>query len=194
MLFQVGQTKRRSGVAFHVLHFVVRVSAMKAHAPPDFGTLFTKIKSRFDAPKYPRLICKQGFYTNCFVLKLQKATWTNDSMDEAQNRSGIFFSIWIEQESTQPNRVNYNIHALKLRELRGYKITSRDFAAEFRSKFACVRDAWPNVSTNYGPQTLMQGWITVTPGKHESEIAALMEHFATLTPMIDRLLEIRKTL
>jgi len=166
---------------------------MKADAAPNFGTIFAKVKSHIDARKYPGLICKQGFYDGCFVLKLQRATWTNDSMDNARNRSGVFFSVWIVQNAAQRNRVNYNIHALKLRELKGYTIASRDFAADFRRQFAGLRHAWPNESTKYGPQTLMQGWIDVAPGKHESEIAALMERFATLTPMIDHLLETRKT-
>ena len=71
----------------------------------QFEPIFAEIKSRFDSRFDERpsvangLICKQGFYTNSLVLKLQKASWTNDSMNEIRNRSGIFFSIWITEKS-----------------------------------------------------------------------------------------------
>jgi hypothetical protein len=33
------------------------------------------------------------------VLKLQKVTWTNDRMDQLQNQTGIFFSIWTNEKA-----------------------------------------------------------------------------------------------
>jgi hypothetical protein len=64
-----------------------------------FRELFPKVKARFDArASSSNLVCKQGFYKNCSVLKLQKPSWTNDPMDQVQNRSGIFFSIWINKK------------------------------------------------------------------------------------------------
>lgn len=80
-------------------------------------TLFPKIKFRFDR-RSSDLICKQGFYKNSFVLKLQKPCWTNDSMNRVENQTGIFFSIWINEKTVRRNRAYYNIHALKLRHLR----------------------------------------------------------------------------
>lgn len=53
------------------------------------------------------------------------------------------------------DRVFYNIRALKLRELEGYAITSRDFARDFRDRFEAMRDQWPNVRVDFGPATLM---------------------------------------
>jgi hypothetical protein len=137
------------------------------------------------------LICKQGFYNDCSVLKLQKASWTNDGMDRAQNKTGIFFSIWINEKAASKSRANYNIHALKLRQLEGYSITSRDFANDFRSSFASMRDAWPNVSVDYGPLTLMEGWIEVDPNSFEKDVLVLMERFKPVSRLIDRLLESR---
>ncbi len=64
---------------------------------------------------------------------------------------------------TRRNRANYNIHALKLRQLKGYSVTSRDFAKELRDNFENIRGRWPNVSVDYGPLTLMQGWIAAIP-------------------------------
>jgi ankyrin repeat protein len=154
----------------------------------QFRTMFPAIKSRFDErPSVPGLICKQGFYKNCCVLKLQKASWTNDRMDRVQNETGIFFSIWTTEKDL--SRVNYNIHALKLRRLKSYSISSCDFADDFRDRFASVHDAWPNVSVKHGPLTLMQGWIEVTPDNTEKEVAILMERFEQVSPMIDRLLQ-----
>jgi hypothetical protein len=156
------------------------------------GAVFAKIKARFDARNRDGLICKQGFYKSCSVLKLQKTSWTNDPMDRVQNKSGIFFSIWMSAESIRKNQVNYNVHALKLRQLAGYSITSRNFANDFRKTFAPLRDAWPNVSVDYGPLTLMQGWIEIDSNGLEKDILVLMERFEDLSPLIDRLLESRR--
>ena len=167
---------------------------VEAHDSQNPGIVFAKIQARFAGREsaLQGLICKQGFYKRCFVLKLQKAAWTNDPMDRVQNESGIFFAIWIEEDAASRNRANYNIHALKLRELAGYSIRSRDFAEDFRNQFAPVQDAWPNVRTNYGPQTLMQGWIEFRWESCETAIFALMERFEKLSPVIDRLLEARR--
>ena len=160
----------------------------------QFQTPFAKIKSRFDqqTPARDGLICKQGYYKKCSVLKLQKAAWTNDPMDQLQNQTGIFFSIWIDDKAAGRNRANYNIHALKLRQLKGYAITSRDFADAFRAGFASVSGKWPNVSVEYGPLTLMQGWIEVLPDTFEPDALVLMEQFKPLSSLIDRLLQSRR--
>jgi hypothetical protein len=83
--------------------------------PENFVALFEKVKARFDQQPQHGLVCRSGYYKNSFVLKLQKAAWTNDSMDGMQNTSGIFFSVWINEASIKQTRANYNIHALKLR-------------------------------------------------------------------------------
>ncbi len=167
---------------------------MKANGIQQFKAFFSKIKSRLDDGHFglDRLICKQGVYDGCAVLKLQKASWTNDRMDQVRNDSGIFFSIWLDQEAASKGFANYNIHALKLRHLKGYSITSRDFAADFRIGFAPVHKTWPNVSVDYGPLTLMQGWIEIDPARFERDVLSLMERFKHLSPMIDRLLESRR--
>jgi len=156
-----------------------------------FRAVFAKIKSRFDEGNSDGLICKQGFYNDCSVVKLQKGPWTNDRMDRVQNKTGIFFSIWIDEKAASKSRANYNIHALKLRQLEGYSITSRDFAKDFRAGFASMRDAWPHVSVDYGPLTLMQGWIEIVPRDFEQDILVLLERFKPVSRLIDRLLESR---
>ena len=167
---------------------------MNSNSLLDFGSLFARIKTRLAARESDGLICKQGFYKNCFVLKLQKPHWTNDPMDQVHNHSGIFFSVWIDEKAARSHRASYNIHAFKLRELRGHSIGSRDFADAFRKSFAAMRKAWPNVSTDYGPQTLMEGWIEFRPDQCEIAILALLERFSHTAPLIDRLLESRRKL
>lgn len=165
---------------------------MEPGAEQPLDAIFATIKARFDEQNHKELICKQGSYKASTVLKLQKPSWTNDPMDRVENTSGIFFSIWTNDRSTVQDRVNYNIHALKLRDLKGYSIKSRDFASDFRKAFAPIRSAWPNVSVEYGPQTLMEGWIEADSVHLEKEILDLMDRFASLSPLIDRLLESRR--
>jgi len=162
--------------------------------PENFVALFEKVKARFDQQPQHGLVCRSGYYKNSFVLKLQKAAWTNDSMDGMQNTSGIFFSVWINEASIKQNRANYNIHALKLRHLNGYAITSRNFANDFRTAFATVSETWPNVGVDYGPLTLMEGWIAINPDSLENDILALMNQFHKLSPLIDRLLDSRRSI
>ena len=70
---------------------------MAARAPVEFLPMFAEIKSGYDLrgsarqPTLDGLVCKQGFYKGCAVLKLQKASWTNDPMHQVKNKTGIFF-------------------------------------------------------------------------------------------------------
>ncbi len=161
---------------------------------PVFDAVFARVAASFAKRRCDELVCKQGRYKACSVLKLQKPSWTNDSMDRLENTSGIFFSIWTNKASIRTNRAHYNVHALKLRELEGYSITSRSFAKDFRKGFASMCSDWPNVSVDYGPLTLMEGWIEIDALHFEEDILGLMERFQTLSPLIDRLLESRQRL
>ncbi len=85
----------------------------------------------------------------------------------------------------------YNIHALKLRELKDYRIQSRDFAKNFRGIFKPYAHKWPNASINYGPLTLMEGWVTIDDHL-ENTIASLANNFLEIAYIIDTLLIERK--
>lgn len=152
-----------------------------------YGGLFRKLKNEYGqrVDKPDGLICKQGYYMGSHVLKLQKASWTNDPMDRAQNETGVFFSIWISQKSAEQRRVYYNIHALKMRRLKGYAITSRKFAEDFRGMFASRRHHWPNVRVDYGSLTLMEGWIELNDETLEDQLLGLMKNFEPLAALID---------
>ena len=138
------------------------------------------------------LLCREASYEGCHVLKLQRPTWANGSARAGGGETGIFFAIWVNSESVRTNRVHYNIHALKLRNLRGFKLTSREFAAAFRARFERFRRSWPNVSIEYGPQNLMQGWIEIDEENFEADAVKLMMRFHRMAPIIDRLLAERR--
>lgn len=159
-----------------------------------FADLFANLKMAYESsPRRDRdLVCRTGLYHDCPVLKLQKAAWTNDDMRIVPNLTGIFFSIWVDQDGVKLGRIKYNIHALKLRQLAGYKLTSRAFANEFRKRFKPQQESWPNVSVDFGPQTLMQGWIERSDRTVKRDLLSLMDRFGAVSPIIDELLKMGK--
>lgn len=152
--------------------------------------------SRAAAQARPDLDARQietgiGRWHDSTVLKLQKRRWTLAARAATASEAGIFFSVWLDEKSLKQHRVRYNIHALKLRTIPGFALQSREFAAAFRSAFSSVSREWPHVSTDYGPQTLMEGWIPSDPEKIEAEVAALIRRFLPLADVIDQLLDQR---
>ncbi len=135
-----------------------------------------------------QLQSKTGEWLNSAVLKLQKETWTDGAGHE------VFFSVWLDTRDLKKSRFNYNIHALKLRLLKEYSIESREFASAFRAKLALHAKRWPNLSTDYGPQTLMQGWLPLDAETFRDDVVRLVEGFVAIHGIIDELLEERKIL
>ena len=129
-----------------------------------------------------------GLYGDSVFLKLYKQSWTSPSEDPLTATSRIFFSIWINDLAIAEQKLLYNIHALKLRQLKGYSIASRKFAEYFRARFSEFEHQWPNVGLNFGPLTLMQGWIVSDPGKIQEEITEVANNFLELEPLIDQTL------
>jgi hypothetical protein len=122
-----------------------------------------------------------GRHQGCPFLKLDKANWHNRG--EVAIPGEIFFSIWMDEN----DRINYNIHAFKLRHLAAFKIQSRKFAAEFRDRLQAKKQSWPNISVAFGPLTLMQGWV-----EDEDQIDELITEFISIHHIIDMLLEENK--
>ncbi len=156
----------------------------------QFREAFRNIKQAYDLEpdRYPGLECTVYAYHDCPALKLQKGSWTNGNSSDAANECGIFFSVWLDKPGLRLSRAHYNIHALKLRQLKGYSIASIDFAREFQESFQSLPNAWPNVSVQYGPQTLMQGWIEVVPESFERDVRSLIAEFEAASVVIDTLL------
>ena len=130
-----------------------------------------------------------GIWLNSTVLRLQKERWANKPDEQPQTGAAIFFSIWLNEVTIKKNAIFYNIHALKLRKLSGYNITSRQFAADFRERFKNYRHNWPNVSTDFGPLTLMEGWKQVDIETMQYDILEVAEKFMSIDFMIDELLD-----
>ncbi len=133
-----------------------------------------------------------GSWIDSAALKVQKPSWTAATTPSGAGEAGIFFSAWIEPKGLKRKQVFYNIHALNLRSFSGHTLQSREFAAAFRTKFTRVSKDWPNVSVDYGPQTLMQGWIPLDEACLEKDAADLVRQFIPLSNMIDTLLAQRK--
>src|SRR5689334_6965747 len=70
-----------------------------------------------------QLVCRVGYHMDCAVLKVQKAEWTNDNLSAMGNQTGVFFSIWITQKRSAAGRAEYNIHAMQLRKVNGFRLT-----------------------------------------------------------------------
>ena len=130
-----------------------------------------------------------GVYLDSIVFKLYKLSWANKTPDPLTAPSRIFFSVWLSDQSIRESKLMYNIHALKLRQLNGYSITSRQFAAEFRKTFRRFEKQWPNVSTDFGPLTLMEGWMKLNETSLQDDLGKLLKQFLEIEYLIDELLE-----
>ena len=130
-----------------------------------------------------------GTVLESVCLKLYKLSWANKTSNPLTSPSRIFFSVWVSDKSIKENKLLYNIHALKLRELKGYTITSREFATAFRKAFKPFEKHWPNVSTNFGPLTLMEGWMKLSEETLQDDISKLAKQFLKIDGLIDELLQ-----
>jgi len=124
-------------------------------------------------------------YQESAVLKIYKQAWASPNQDPLTAETRIFFSVWINDAETQKQKLMYNIHALKLRQLKDHAIESRKFAAIFRSGFKKYGHEWKNVSLNFGPLTLMQGWVPFEKDYIEDEIIKLSYNFLEIEQLID---------
>lgn len=122
------------------------------------------------------------------ALKVYKPEWSGDLKSPLDATGRIFFSIWISDQSIKEGKVYYNIHALKLRTLKNYSISSRKFAQDFRNEFMKYQKDWPNVSVEYGPLTLMQGWVDLKIENLQENVQKLVQNFFKVSSIIDRVL------
>ncbi|BAP30440.1 uncharacterized protein CHSO_1403 [Chryseobacterium sp. StRB126] len=123
------------------------------------------------------------------ALKIYKSHWYGDSKLSEEPSGRIFFSVWINEKTIEEGRIYYNIHALKLRELKNYNIASKDFAQNFRYEFSKHQKDWPNVNVNFGPLTLMQGWIEMKNDTIRKDVYLLAQKFMKISSIIDKVLE-----
>lgn len=153
---------------------------------------FQKAASQLDKKllKHADVEVATGIYLNAIFLKLYKRSWANPFQDPLIAESRIFFSIWINDNSSEVTEQDlfYNIHALKLRYLKNYSMESRKFADSFRLKFKSYANRWENVNLNFGPLTLMQGNIKVDQENLQQKIIELSYSFLEIEHLIDQTL------
>lgn len=127
-----------------------------------------------------------GIYSDSVFIKLYKKSWASNPQEALTAESRIFFSIWIDDATIEKHKIMYNIHALKLRKLKGYTIQSRKFAEIFREAFKDYENNWPNVSMNHGPLTLMEGWIKLELENFQEEVLKIANNFLDIEHLVDR--------
>jgi hypothetical protein len=135
---------------------------------------------------------KIGVWLQSVALKMQKRSWLNPPPAAKPFEESVFFSVWLNDASIRESKLYYNIHALQLRQLTGYSIKSREFATAFRSRFKPFEKQWPHVSLDFGPLTLMEGWIGIDVANFEQNISDLAHQFLAIQFIIDDLLAERK--
>ena len=129
-----------------------------------------------------------GIGLDSVFLKLYKKTWANECNDPLTSESRIFFSVWINDSTVKERELFYNIHALKLRKLKGYLIESRKFADAFRKRFKKFEHQWKNVSVNFGPLTLMEGWLEIDVEDCQDVVLGLANNFLEIEQLVDETL------
>ena len=129
-----------------------------------------------------------GIVLNSVFLKMYKKPWATLFQDPLTADSRIFFSVWINDSTIKEQKLFYNIHALKLRQLKGYSIQSREFAKIFTRNFKAFSYKWQNVSLDFGPLTLMEGWIKIDLENFQHDIFELANNFLEITHLVDNTL------
>lgn len=129
-----------------------------------------------------------GIWLDAVVLRIQKRHWANNPEEKPHSGAAIFMSIWLDEKSITNQRILYNMHALRLRQLNNYKLQSRAFANSFRKKLTPLKKLWPNISTDFAPQTLMEGWTTLSPQNLQNDIFQLANNFLSIENLVEKTL------
>jgi hypothetical protein len=134
------------------------------------------------------LTIKTGEGLGAAILKLIKPEWTTDNPSELLNTNGLFFGVWVDTDCEAKGIARYNLHAKKLRAIKGQAFAAREFARSFRAQGKDELAGWPNWSYPKGPITLFEGYFALDENTLKAETSKLMDHFAKLAPMLDGLL------
>ena len=136
------------------------------------------------------LTCKQIQYGDAAALYIAKKNWTNRFERDREKTIGIFYCVWVSPELLEDEKYAYNIHSLKLRELPGYKLASREFANNFRTAVQSRVASWPNISMDYGPLTLLEGRDQCEIDTFDKKIEKRISDFVEIHKEIDKLLHV----
>jgi hypothetical protein len=136
-----------------------------------------------------KLVVKTGEGLSAAILKVLKPEWTTDPASQLLNTNGLFFSIWVDAACEAKGIARYNLHAKKLRALKGEAFKARDFARQVRSKAKAELAPWPHLIYPIGPITLFEGHVPLDLKTLHSETGKLIDRFVALSPLLDTLLE-----
>jgi hypothetical protein len=134
------------------------------------------------------LIIKTGEGLGAAILKLLKPSWTTDGPDEILNTNGLFFGIWVDADCETSGIARYNLHAKKLRFIKGQTFAARDFARRVRARGRDELATWPNLTYPKGPITLFQGHVPLDFETLQAETSMLMARFAAFVPSLENVL------
>ena len=134
------------------------------------------------------LVVKSGEGLGAAILKLLKPTWTTDAPEQFLNTNGLFFSVWVDAACVKQQRARYNLHAKKLRNLKGEAFAAREFARTFRIEAGTSLQGWPSSVYPKGPITLFEGHFRLDAKTLYADTSAVMDRFVALVPLIDRML------
>jgi hypothetical protein len=132
------------------------------------------------------LVIKAGEGLGAAILKVLKPAWTTDPPELFLNTNGLFFSVWVDAACKSRKRARFNLHAKKLRTIKGEAFAAREFSRAFRTEAAGVLQHWPTNVYPKGPITLFEGHIHLDRRTLQMEASALVDRFVALVPMIDR--------
>jgi hypothetical protein len=151
-----------------------------------FNTLKSERAAEFQSQH--GLTIKTGEGLGAAILKLIKPEWTTDNPSELLNTNGLFFGVWVDADCEAKGIARYNLHAKKLRAIKGQAFAAREFARSFRAQGKDELAGWPNWSYPKGPITLFEGYFALDENTLKAETSKLMDRFAKLVPLLDRLL------
>ena len=132
------------------------------------------------------LIIKTGGALGAAIIKVLKPEWSTDSASEILNTNGLFFSVWVDAECEAQGIVRYNLHAKKLRFIKGEQFAARHFVRAFRLQAQDAMQGFPNWKYPKGPITLVEGHVSLSDLRGATE--KLLQKFASMTPLIEQLL------
>lgn len=153
---------------------------------PYLDIFTTLAAARADALRTHGLIIKAGEGMGAAILKVLKPAWTTDPPDQFLNTNGLFFSIWVDASCKKEKRARYNLHAKKLRNLKGEAFAAREFARVFRAEASTALQGWPSTVYPKGPITLFEGHIHLDPRTLDVEAGGLLDRFVAMVPLIER--------
>jgi hypothetical protein len=160
--------------------------ASEGRMQPYFDIFTALSAARADDLLAHGLVIKAGEGMGAAILKVLKPAWTTDPPEQFLNTNGLFFSVWVDPACKAQKRARFNLHAKKLRNIKGEAFAAREFARTFRAEAAAALQHWPTNVYPKGPITLFEGHIHLDRRTLQMEASALVDRFVAMVPTIDR--------